>query len=685
VVGSSESGARGFAPAPATSNEQRESPAGERTRASTAATRTDDERTSTARENPPERASGAREKQTDRASGAREKQTDRASAAREKQTEPARTARESAAQTERSARGLILVAILVAFATLFLRLGGLALMDPDEGRNSTVASEMETSGSWLVPTYDGLDYLDKPSFFFKSVALSFAAFGRTETAARLPSALFAAATLVIAFFFARRELGARCAASAVIVVATTPLFLAFARIVIVDMTLCFFVCAALFAGYLAEEHEGAERRRWYFCGAAAAALATVVKGPVGFLLPALVLAIFALVERRPRAILRLLAPANLAVFLAIALTWFLALVRERPGFAYYGLVLETFKRFTTPMFHRTAPFYYYGPVILGTFVSWSLLFPETIAAVWRARTRLLRVERFLVVWTLVVVAFFSASQSKLPGYVLSTAVSLGILVARLFQRASGSSSPRALSVVMRGAVVLACLCGVLAALAGVELALPGTFERMLPRAHLEAWAPAFVPGFVAMVAVAALTLYARRTRRIGALFAAFVAMPLGVLAAGSGGFASYAESHSARLLARSIEAAAPGADVACLTTMPQGLPYYLGRTVALFTEFGGELSNYAQYTLAENPEWPPHIVRLGDRDRWLDERSVPIVLVARADEVGKFDAIVAQRGAKMIELEAPYRGALIAPANARDASNAPANERDALIAPRKGR
>ena len=87
--------------------------------------------------------------------------------------------RESAGESTR-ARLLLVLAAAVAFTAIFLRLGGLALMDPDEGRNSQVASEMEQSGSWLVPTYNDLDYLDKPAFFFKAVALSFAAFGRSE-------------------------------------------------------------------------------------------------------------------------------------------------------------------------------------------------------------------------------------------------------------------------------------------------------------------------------------------------------------------------------------------------------------------------------------------------------------------------------------------------------------------------
>ena len=74
---------------------------------------------------------------------------------------------------------LVFSFILCAYM-LFGRLGGLALISPDEGRNAEVAREMSQSHSWLVPTYDGLVYLDKPAFYFKTVALSFSMFGESE-------------------------------------------------------------------------------------------------------------------------------------------------------------------------------------------------------------------------------------------------------------------------------------------------------------------------------------------------------------------------------------------------------------------------------------------------------------------------------------------------------------------------
>ena len=224
---------------------------------------------------------------------------------------------------------------------LVLSSGYLPLLAPDEGRNAEVAREMKESGAWLVPTYNGATYLDKPAFFFKVVALSLAAFGDTETAARLPSAAAGVGLTLLVFAFCRRVYGTRCGLLAVIVVATTPLFVAFARTVIFDMMLALFVCGAVFAGYLAEQHEGSSRRNWYLAGAALSGAATLVKGPVGFLLPALVLLVFNRVDGRVGAWKRLLSPVNLLVVLGITLPWFVGLCVRRPDFLHYGLVEES--------------------------------------------------------------------------------------------------------------------------------------------------------------------------------------------------------------------------------------------------------------------------------------------------------------------------------------------------------
>src|SRR5262245_24691456 len=170
-------------------------------------------------------------------------------------------------------------AFALAATLLFARLGELPLIDPDEGRNAEVARELVDSFAWVVPTYNGLPYLDKPILYFHAVALSFRAFGYSEAAARLPSVLSAALLLGVMFVFCRRFYGERTAALAVLVLSTMPLMIGFARLVIFDMPLALFMTVAILAGFLAEEHDGSPRHRWLLLGAAAAAVATLLKGP----------------------------------------------------------------------------------------------------------------------------------------------------------------------------------------------------------------------------------------------------------------------------------------------------------------------------------------------------------------------------------------------------------------------
>ncbi len=271
--------------------------------------------------------------------------------------------------------GVVLVLAVIWFA-LFFELGKLPLIQPDEGRNAEVAREMNGSGAWLSPSYDGITYLDKPAFYFKAVALSLTAFGDNETAARLPSALFALALLATVFAFCRHAYGTRCAMMSVMVIASMPLFVMMARTVIFDIALAFFESAAIFAGFLAEEREGKSRRNWYLLGALSAGLATLVKGPVGFLIPGLVLFVFNRVEGRRGVWKRFFAPLNLLVFFGVTLPWFIGLSLQHPDFPYYGLIEESIHRFTTASFHRTQPFYFYALIVAGLFLPWSLILPE---------------------------------------------------------------------------------------------------------------------------------------------------------------------------------------------------------------------------------------------------------------------------------------------------------------------
>jgi 4-amino-4-deoxy-L-arabinose transferase-like glycosyltransferase len=562
-------------------------------------------------------------------------------------------------------RTLTGAAFLVAGVLFFARLGDLPLIDPDEGRNAEVAREMAESGAWVVPTYNGIPYLDKPAFYFRAVALSFNAFGRTETTARLPSALSAAALAGMMFLFCRRAYGERAAALAVIVLATTPLVIGFARLVIFDMPLTLFVCGAILAGYLAEDGPLPARRRWLLLGAASSAIATLIKGPVGFLVPGAVLAVLHLVERRPRAIGRMLGLPNLLLFLALVLPWFAALVYQHPEFVHYGLVEETLRRYLSTSFRRTEPVYYYGPVLLLVFYPWSVLLPEAVVAAWRNRARWTRSDRFLVVWAVVVIVFFSSSQSKRPGYILPGIVALAVLVGRLFDHALSGSESRAVRLILRGTLGVALLSTVAAAALSLNLAGPDRLQDLLDFESNEfgRLQPDMGLLVVSLLGVAIAAFAVRLWRDVRLALAVFALPALLFLSVGFGTAARYAEASSSRALVRAIPPLPPGAIVACLECFAVGMPFYVGQPVIYITQRGrgGLSSNYVRYRLKRDSNWPATLVHLDDRERWLARQTLPVYVLTKDHARTLLESIAAARGARVVELRPGWWGALVPP------------------------
>jgi Glycosyl transferase family 2/Dolichyl-phosphate-mannose-protein mannosyltransferase len=577
--------------------------------------------------------------------------------------------REESTSSERIPLVGTLFFFALAFYLVFGRLGSLPLLDPDEGRNAEVAREMAISGSWLVPTYNGLPYLDKPSFYFKLVALSFSALGVNETAARLPSALFAAALLLVLYRFCRQEYGGTEAALAIAIVAAMPLFQAFSRIVIFDMALAFFVSLAILAGYRAEEREGRSRLATYTLGAAAAGAATLTKGPVGFLVPALVLLVLASLEHRKGVVRAMLHPLPLGVFLLLVLPWFVGVSLQRPDFPYYGLVKESFERFTQPTFRRTGPFYYYAPVIAGVSFAWSVLLPGSIALAWRERLRWKRADLLFVVWATTVVTFFSLSQSKLPGYVLTSVVAFGVLLARLFAKALREPEGPAARVVLRSALALAGVSLALSVWLALEVRAPdaSTSASRLLGLHYPSVRAFFQPLLYTLLAMSSFATVGWLTRKPALVLAALFVFPISLLTVSFRGFESYAARSSSMPLAAEVHSMSPRATVVCFRCFPTGLGFYLERRLVLVTTDGRETtSNYIPFFLSREEPWPANVVPLARLGPWLRERRGPLLLLASTEGASALETLARTEGGSVRELTQGFRGLYLRSSRARN-------------------
>ena len=556
------------------------------------------------------------------------------------------------------------LAILVAAWFIFSHLGDFSLLTPDEGRNAEVGREMKASGSWLVPTYDGATYLDKPAFFFKAVGLSLASFGDTEAAARLPSALFAFALILATFGFCSRVYDQVTAAIISVIAASTPLFFAFSKIVIFDMTLAFFVCSAIFSSYLAEETDNPSRQAgWYALSAACAGIATIVKGPVGFLIPLLVMATFNWIDGRTAAIRRFFTLRNALIFLAVVLPWFVGLSLACPDFPYYGIMKESIARFTTTEFRRTQPWYFYGLILATCFFPWSLVLPAWAPLAWKRRGRLSRPDRLWIVWLIVVVLFFSVSQSKLPGYILSLTIAVAAIVGRFVINIFKDTDPSAAHIfrwVVLGFAAFSIIISLGLVLHEPKLNYldisywlkPDTKERFLPLF------PKIMLSF-AIPAILALIAFFSRSLKLG--FTAMFALPAMLIALSFGVISKHADIKSARpLLSELPKGFSEQTRVACLGCLPSGLPFYLKRNITVFTVDGHELtSNYVMFSLNSGKPRPETLVQPEEMRAWLNAQKETVWLIAENNRKSELETIAREYGSSVSPLGQQFFSTLI--------------------------
>src|SRR2546430_6039180 len=150
------------------------------------------------------------------------------------------------------------------------------------------------------------------------------------------------------------------------------------------------------------------------------AAGALTKGPLAIALPLLVLVPHALATGLP--LRRLFSWRAVGAFALIALPWFIAVSIRVPAFPYYVVVRETLQRVTSGTFQRTAPFWYFYPIVPVAAFPWivpALARRRTWRAPWRARRAPSAGEPLLFAsWIIVPLVFFTLNQSKLPQYVL---------------------------------------------------------------------------------------------------------------------------------------------------------------------------------------------------------------------------------------------------------------------------
>ena len=153
---------------------------------------------------------------------------------------------------------------------------------------------MVTSGDWITPRVGTMVYLGKPPLFYWSQAVFIKLLGPTVLAARLPSALAVALTSLSLWWWFKRRDDELTGWLAGMFYALAPLAAGLAHIAMTDALLTLWLVIAILGaidGYCG-------RRGGYLVMGIGAGLATMTKGPLGFILPAGTLLLWLLWWRR---------------------------------------------------------------------------------------------------------------------------------------------------------------------------------------------------------------------------------------------------------------------------------------------------------------------------------------------------------------------------------------------------
>ena len=352
----------------------------------------------------------------------------------------------------RPALALLLLLGLCSLA-FFSGLGGLGLMDKTEGLFVEVPRQMLRSGDWVTPRWNGATFFDYPVWGYWMVGLSFRLFGISEGAARLPSALAATGTVLALFAVLlaiapaeepqprRVERATLCAA----VLTLSPGWVGWGRSSVTDMFLASGISLALLGFVLAwgAADRPVLRRLGHgglalFCG-----IAVLAKGPIGLLLPGLVIIAFLLLRGQLLAEVRR-TPwlPMLALFLGVTTPWYVAATLANGStFLVRFLGFSNLERFTSVLYSHPGPPWFYLPWVLVLLLPWSLLLPVAIVrlrfwrlSVWRgALPAGSDLALLALLWLLLMLAFFSAAATKLPGYILPALPGGALLVGLLFR------------------------------------------------------------------------------------------------------------------------------------------------------------------------------------------------------------------------------------------------------------
>jgi 4-amino-4-deoxy-L-arabinose transferase-like glycosyltransferase len=306
-------------------------------------------------------------------------------------------------------------------------LGNLPLRDWDEGLVAQVAREIfqasPDSQTWIYPTLWGQPYFNKPPLVHGLVAIAYRLGGINEWMARLPGALFTAASVPLLYGIGRELFLQRLPAilSASVYLVMLPV-VRHGRLAMLDgAVLCFFL---LLLWSLLRSRRNPYWSLGIGLGFAGLCLS---KGIIALVLGAIAL-IFILWDA-PRLLTSKYLWIGLLLGIVPAMVWY-AYQQAEYGAEFWSvhLLSQSLNRVTETVEDNSGPPWYYLLELLKYGFPWLVFVPMGLKRAWGDRNR--SWAKLTIVWLGVYLGVISVMSTKLPWYVLPMYPAIALVVGR---------------------------------------------------------------------------------------------------------------------------------------------------------------------------------------------------------------------------------------------------------------
>ncbi len=292
---------------------------------------------------------------------------------------------------------------------------------------------MVASGDWVTPHYNYEPRFQKPVLYYWLTSATFLATGPSETGARWWAALAGVGLVLVTAAAGRRWYDEATGLLAGAIVATNFGYFSIGRMALPDLPLTFCITLAIWAALVSTLERERSPRPFVILAALGLGLGFLMKGPVGLIIPALVILPVLMIERRSIG----LNPADIVlgflIMIAVAMPWYVLMwLRHGNDYLQSFFVGDNFERFATDRFNDPRPWWFYLPVVAGGLLPWTplaLVWLGPITQFMRGRRAVGTVDLRLLLWALLPLVFYSISVGKQPRYVLPVLPPLALLLA----------------------------------------------------------------------------------------------------------------------------------------------------------------------------------------------------------------------------------------------------------------